>query len=331
MTYQLMPFTQEHLDSAVALFGESYRQEREHSPMLPARAIDDPAWIHDALADCLDNALWNSDPGVAVMQDDRLAAYMVTGAQFPWKGQHVALVPEYGHSATTSDKETLYQLMYMHLAQTWVDNHIHLHIIGHLAHDDALRDTLYQLGFGAIVTERLRDLSPIDTPTDIAVVEEPDVHKLADLELEHNRYYFKAPIFLTKDTDRSAMLADLDEHVQADDVFFTHYEDGVPRANMIVGRVISNPEGEGFLLWDTNTAQVKSAYVQPGVRSKGVGTALLSRAIQWAQAQGYARLFVEHETANFYGGHFWRKHFSPYLYFSMRYVDNTIETTSFPT
>ena len=54
------------------------------------------------------------------------------------------------------------------------------------------------------------------------------------------------------------------------------------------------------------------------------GTALLNRAIQWAQAQGYARLFVEHETANFYGSHFWHKHFTPYLYFSMRYVDNTI-------
>jgi len=318
MTYTLIPFTQEHLDAAVALFRDSYRQEREHSPLLPTRAIDNPAWIRGMLATRLEN------PGVAVMQNGRLAAYMVTGAQFPWKGQRVALVPEYGHGATPSDKETLYQLMYMHLAQMWVDNHIHLHTIGHFAHDDVLRDTLYRLGFGAILAERLRDLSPIDAPTDIAIVEELDIHKLADLELEHNRYYFKAPIFLTKDTDKGAMLADLDEHAQAGDVFFTYYEDGVPRANMIVGRPNPNQEGEGVLLWDTNTAQVKSAYVQPEVRSKGVGTALLSRAIQWAQAQGCARLFVEHETANFYGSRFWRKYFTPYLHFSMRYVDNTI-------
>lgn len=324
MRYHLTPFTSEHLDPAIALFQESYRQERERSPLLPTRALDDPAWIHAALSACLDNALWNSDPGVAVMQDNRLAAYMVTGAQFHWKGQNAALVPEYGHSATTTDKETLYQRMYMHLAQMWVDNHHHLHLIGHLAHDDVLRETLYQLGFGAILAERLRDLSPINAPADIAIVEEPDVHNLADLELEHNHYYAKAPIFLTKDTDRDAMLADLDEHAQAGDVFFTYYEGGRPRANMIVGRPDPNQEGEGVLIWDTNTAQVKSAYVQPEVRSKGVGTALLNRAIQWGQAQGCERLFVEHETANFYGSHFWRKHFTPYLYFSMRYVDNTI-------
>ncbi len=64
--------------------------------------------------------------------------------------------------------------------------------------------------------------------------------------------------------------------------------------------------------------------MQPEARSKGIGAALLNRVIQWAQAQGCARLFVEHETANFFGSRFWRKHFAPYLYFSMRYVDNTI-------
>ncbi|HOU16232.1 MAG TPA: GNAT family N-acetyltransferase [Anaerolineae bacterium] len=318
MRYHLTPFTSEHLERAVALFQDSYRQEREHSPLLPTRALDDPAWIRDALTTCLEH------PGVVVMQDDRLAAYMVTGAQFHWKGQNAALVPEYGHSATTTDKETLYQQMYMHLAQLWVDDRCHLHLIGHLAHDDVLRKTLYQLGFGAIVAERLRDLSPIDALVDIAIVQEPDVHRLADLELEHNRYYFRAPIFLTKDTDRSAMLADLDEHVQAGDVFFTYYEDGRPRANMIVGRTNPNHEGEGFLLWESNTAQIKGAYIQPDIRGKGIGAALLNRAIQWARAQGCARLFVEHETANFYGSRFWRKYFAPYVYFSMRYVDNTI-------
>ncbi len=318
MPYTLVPFTQEHLDPAVALLIEGYQQEREHSPLLPTRAIDDPMWIHDMLSVCLEN------PSVAVIQDDRLAAYMVTGAQFAWKGQRVALTPEYGHGAQMPDKETLYQRMYMHLAQLWVNDHIHLHVIGHFAHDNVLQETLYQLGFGAILAERLRDLSSINISTDIAVVEEPDVYKLAGLELEHNRYYPKAPIFITKNTERSAMLADLDSHAQAGDVFFVYYEDGAPRANMIVGRSSSTLEGEGVLLRDTNTAQIKGAYAQPEIRGSGVGTALLNHAIQWAQAQGYARLFVEHETANFYGSHFWRKHFTPYLYFSMRYVDNTI-------
>ena len=40
MTYNLVPFAHEHLDSAVALFRESYRQERVHSPLLPTRALE---------------------------------------------------------------------------------------------------------------------------------------------------------------------------------------------------------------------------------------------------------------------------------------------------
>ena len=82
--------------------------------------------------------------------------------------------------------------------------------------------------------------------------------------------------------------------------------------------------GAGFLLQGTNTAQILSAYAKPAVRTKGIGKALLQRSIQWARAQGYERLFVEHETANRDGGNFWRSHFSPYLYCSTRYVDCTL-------
>jgi GNAT superfamily N-acetyltransferase len=83
-------------------------------------------------------------------------------------------------------------------------------------------------------------------------------------------------------------------------------------------------DGEGFLLQKTNTAQVKSMYARPGLRGKGIGLALLQKAIEWAQQNHYERLFVEHETANFYGGRFWSKYFTPYVYFSMRYIDIAI-------
>jgi GNAT superfamily N-acetyltransferase len=78
--------------------------------------------------------------------------------------------------------------------------------------------------------------------------------------------------------------------------------------------------GEGFLLEQTNTAQIKSAYVRAEMREKGIRTALLQRVIEWSRHQRYERIFVEHETANFYGGNFWCTYFDPYLYFSMRYM-----------
>jgi GNAT superfamily N-acetyltransferase len=195
-------------------------------------------------------------------------------------------------------------------------------MIGHFAHDSVLRETLYQLGYGAILAERLRDCSALDPLHDIVNQEEKDLRKLLNIQIEHNDYYAKAPIFILKPTSASEVLEELEDHARQGDVFFAYYEKEEPGAYMIVGN--STIGGEGFLLQNTNTAQIKSAYARPDIRGKGIGKALLQRAIEWSQAQGYERLFVEHETANFSGSIFWQKHFNPYIYFSMRYIDNTI-------
>ncbi len=316
MVQSLVAFTQEYIDPAVDLFIENYKQERTHNPLLPARAIDEPGWIREALESCLAN------PGVAVVEQGRLLAYMVTGAWFPFKGQRATLVPEYAHSAVLPDRQDLYQRMYLHLAQEWANAHSHLHIVGHFAHDAIIRETLYQLGFGAILTEGLRDLSPIAPPGAVTIVEEHDVSKLVDLQIEHARYYPKSPIFILKPTDRSETLAELAEQARRGDAFFVYDEEGEAHACMIVGESAS--AGEGFLLQNTNTAQIKSAYSRVDSRGKGVGKALLQAAVRWAQQHGYERVFVEHETANYYGGKFWDKYFAPYLYISMRYIDQTI-------
>lgn len=315
MTYQLVAFTQEHLQPAVKLFAQGYHQEQTQSPCLPSRAMDESAWIQS-----LQSKLAN--PGVAVVEQDRLLAYMVTGGQFPWKGQQAAIIHEYCHGAIAEGKRELYQRMYMNLAQEWVSQHVHLHLIGHFAHDALLQETLYQFGFGALVAERLRDCSDIDAGRDQSIREEQDISKLIDLHIGHIRYYPQSPIFLSRSTNKKAALADLESHVQNGDVIFVSHVEKEPCAYLIVGA--STIGGEGFLLQETNTAQIKSAYVRPEMRCKGIGKALLQRAIQWSQQHGYERVFVEHETANFVGGNFWSKYFTPCLYFSMRYVDNRL-------
>ena len=322
MPITLVPFTREHLDPAVELFTQSYLVEQANSPCLPDRVRDDPSVIQAALQTKLDN------PGVAVVEQGQLLAFMVTGAQFAWKGQRAAIVPEYGHAAVAIGKQALYQQMYQSLAQEWVNQGCHLHLIGHFAHDALLQETLYQFGFGALVAERLRDCSMIDAGQNLSINEEQVVSKLLDLHLEHIQYYPQSPIFLLRSADRQSALADLEAHAQGGDVFFAAYEQGEPCAYLIVGK--STNGGEGFLLQETNTAQIKSAYARPGIRGKGFGAALLQHAIQWSQEQGYERVFVEHETANLAGGNFWRKYFTPYLYFSMRYIDNTLANSAQP-
>src|SRR5215211_794814 len=247
MPYTLVRLTQEYLEPAVELFIENYKYEQEHSPLLPSRVIDEPTWIRGVLQSKLAN------PGVVVVEQDHVLAYMVTGDQFQWKGQQAAIILEYGHSAIVTQKQELYQRMYMYLAQEWVNQHIHLHLIRHFAHDTLLQETLYQLGFGAILAERLRDCSAVDERQDMTIHVEQDVSKLIALQTEHNRYYPHAPIFIQKPTDTQDVRAELEAHAQQGDVFLVYDEQHEPTAYMIVGE--STIGGEGFLLEQTNTAQ----------------------------------------------------------------------------
>ncbi len=316
MTHTLVPFTQKYLDSAVELFLEGYAQEKLHNPYLPSRAMDERNWIRTMLQSKLTN------PGIAIVEGNHLLAYMVTGEYFTSRGQQSAFVPEYGHSAIIERKQYLYQIIYRALAQEWLNQHCHLHLIGYFSHDTLLQETLYQLGFGSVVAERLRDCKLLNGYQEIPIKEVQNISELIDLHMEHIRYYSESPIFLSRSTDRSSALDDLSTHTQNGDVFFVYYDQSEPCAYLIVGE--SSNRGEGFLLQKTKTAQIKSAYARPEFRGKGIGEALLQHAIQWTQQQGYERIFVEHETANITGGKFWSKHFTPYLNFSMRYIDNSL-------
>ena len=316
MPITLVPFTREHLEPAVELFSQSYLVEQADSPCLPDRVLDDPSVIRAALQTKLDN------PSIAVVEQGRLLAFMVTGAQFTWKGQRAAIVPEYGHAAIATGKQALYQKMYQSLAQEWVNQGCHLHLLGHFAHDALLQEMLYQMGFGALVAERLRDCSVVATGQDPSIKIDQEVSKLLNLHIEHIHYYPHSPTFLSRSIDRQSALADLEAHALSGDVFFVAYEQDEPCAYLIAGE--STLGGEGFLLQKTKTAQIKSAFTRPGVRGQGIGKALLQCAIHWSQQKGYERIFVEHETANLAGSHFWSKYFVPYLYYSMRYVDSTL-------
>ena len=316
MDYQIKDFSVKDIPDAVDLFLQSYKCEKERNRLMPEAIITDPHLIISSLYSNVQN------PGVAAFSNNRLIGYMLAKSPFSFKNQKAAMVPEYGHSAIDEDRHELYKLMYMKLSSRWIQQNIHLHIFGHFAHDEELNDLLFQLGFGAILSEKLRDLSPVPNVPKIIVKIESNPELLIDLELEHRLYYQKAPIFINKNIDQDMIRSDLMNHQEDGDAFLAFHSNDVPRGYFCIGTSAKN--GEGFLLQDSNTAQVKSAYITSSFRRKGIGTALLNRAVTWARSNGFDRLFVEHETANYSGGKFWDKHFSSYLYFSIRYIDNTI-------
>ncbi len=313
-----------HVDAAVELFRAAYQRERVFSPLLPC----DPLGGQEAVATSIHADLAN--PGVVALDGERLVGYLCMSARFPFKGQQAALVREHGHATVLDQSRLLYQELYAALAELLVRKGIHLHIIAHFSGDQELKGTLFQLGFGAFLAESLRDLSPVATPSTIASVEpEREPRALLSLEREHRRYYRQSPIFLIKDDSEPAAFADLQERLDNGQMFFVcrelqAAESGLeePCAYMIVGRCTGDQEGH--LLSGSNSAQIYSAYARPSARGKGIGKALLSTCVDWARREHYDRLFVEHETANLLGSRFWDRHFAPYLYFSMRYVENRL-------
>jgi GNAT superfamily N-acetyltransferase len=317
MQYESVTFGQQFLEPAVDLFINAFKAEQTQSPLLPDRAINEPEWILKKLEHFKEN------PGVAVLENDQLVAYMLTGYNFPFKGQNAVQVPEYCHASVPENREELYRLMYMNLAGEWARNGKYIHIIAHFAHDSTLQETLFQIGFGAFLAERLRDLTTVNVVNETNIVEESDYLKLIDLHLEHYRYYPESPIFIFHGQNNDTVEPDLRQHAEQGNVFLVYYGQDIPCGYFILGD--STVGNEGFLLRDTKTAQIKGAYVKPDMRRKGIGDALLQHSVQWSQENGFERLFVEHETANYYGGKFWNKHFDPYLYFSLRYIDNTIK------
>jgi GNAT superfamily N-acetyltransferase len=316
MSTRVTPFAVADIPAALELFLAAYRQEQFHSPLLPSPSPALCARIAGELRGSLAHA------GVTIRSGEALLGYMCLGATFPFKGQRAGIIREYAHGAVGQDKERLYQAMYGALGEELVVQGSHLHLLCHLAGDHALQETLFQLGFGAVVAEELRGLADVPDPAAVSIAPEEDLSALLPLAQEHARYYRQAPIFMLKDETLEAAQADLEAHRRAGDVPLVYREDGVPCACFMVGRC--QGDEEGFLLQGSNTAQIVSAYATPSARAKGIGRALLQHAVAWARERGYARLMVEHETANIVGGRFWRRHFAPYLTCSLRYVDGRL-------
>ena len=62
---------------------------------------------------------------------------------------------------------------------------------------------------------------------------------------------------------------------------------------------------------DPATASMTGAFTSPDVRGRGIASHLLAAAVAWAEAEGYARWAVDHESANGEASRFCARHAVP--------------------
>lgn len=314
MTLYITTFAERHIDAAVDLFLTSYRAERRHCQILPPTPFGDETRLWESIAALAETG------GVAATEGGDLVGYLFYGYQFPFKGQSTVMVPEIGHAAVPEAADRVYPHMLARIGEAWAEQRASLHILGYLAHDADLETRLYRLGYGQILTERLRDLSAVGADPAIDVELSDDLGTLAALDAEHRRYYTGSPIFVNKPAgDRETLVRDLTEEQARGSAFFVHRRDDKPVAYFVVGPSAQN--GEGLLLRATNSAQIRGAYVRPAYRGRGIGRALLDACVRWAGDHGFDRMLVEHESANLPGRAFWSRYFTPFVRYTMRYVE----------
>jgi GNAT superfamily N-acetyltransferase len=291
----------------------SYRALRRKLPIMPGRH-EDRELLYPLLRDLLEQA-----PGVIAIERGRLTGFLLAWLLPGFRGRPATYSPEWAHAAEGQDSCAVYQAMYAQLSARWVAGGYRTHLLTMLAHDHAAIEVWHWLGFGLLVADAVRDLSPIQGPRadiEIRPAGPGQLGTVMRLDRALDQHLAAAPIF-------RPTVNDPEEHYEAwlsDPArpLWLAYLDGQAVAVMSAGP--SNPEA-CHVVSDPGTSSIRTAYTSDGTRERGIGSTLLNHLLAWARASGYERCAVDFETQNIPGTRFWLKYFRPVCYSLVRSIE----------
>jgi GNAT superfamily N-acetyltransferase len=316
MSIEIVPFTDDHLENAASMVAARYQAERNLKPSLPVR-FGDSASVLPLL-----RKLAQSGPGIAGIRDGEFAGFLLASLAL-LRGIRTAYSPDFGHAAHAACSRDIYRSMYASLSRGWLAHGCFSHAITFFASEREAIDTWFSLGFGLIVIDALRDVSPPEgriAAVEIRAATPEDVDLIMTLELPLRRHLAAAPVFLPLIMEkgresRERWLSDPAKRL------WLASQDGAVTAYMS----LEPSRSEVMPISNEATVAITGAYTREGLRGRGIGTALLSRALDWARSAGYQHCSVDFESANIPGSRFWlRKGFRPVCYSLCRRIDSRL-------
>jgi len=309
---ETVPLTDDLLAAAADLFVANYEQARAAQPLLPPDR-GDRAGILKALTD-----IAGREKGVGVMREGRLVGYGIGFSNGRWHGWPSVFAPEWANATQPEDRPTICRELYTALSRQWAADGCLCHLVCMPAHAAPLAEWQW-MGFGLQCVDALRGLDPPEggaAGCEVRRAQPEDAETFAALMTELREHLSAPPVFLPAegpaDPEREAVgLAD------AQRACFLADLDGRVVGYLTVGQ--SNPDA-GWTVQDSGTASVDGAYTLPACRGRGVATALLRAAVDWARESGYVRVAVDFEAHNAPGAAFWLRHFEPVSYAVARYT-----------
>jgi len=309
----IVPLQDRHLEDAAALVGARYRVLRRQIPLLPPR-YEDVATLLPMLGDLPGQA-----PGVVALQGDRLVG-LLTGFVIPdFLGKRSMYSPEWANGAEPSESRRIYEEMYARLAAEWVADGCFSHVVSLLGHDREGIAGWQWLGFGLAAIDGLRRVEPTKVPgaeVQIRRAGTGDIAEVASLGEALNQHMAASPVFWMHEREDYARWLQ-----EPQNALWLAYDGG-----QVVGCIGLEPGHQGGcqIVQDEKTMSIMSAFTLPQHRGKGIATALLNRALEWARAEGYERCAADWEPMNVPAARFWPRHFELVCYSLIRCIDERI-------
>jgi len=332
MRLQIEPFTESQLDAAATLLVARYRADREREPALSAR-FEGVSAVRDELKDLLAAP---GTTGVVALRNSSLAGYLIGRVELlsdPLSVRALIDPPRMGRvvshavsrdGGTDAYRDT-YRELYAAIAPGWLAAGCFSHHIGVRAADQPALDAWFSLGFGQSSTHGLRDTGPVAEQAGGTVQIRQAGPGDLDAVFDQRRALFRylagppmyAPYFPETETNQREDTATM---LRAEaNVCWLAERDGRVAGMMLLGSPTWRAVGPERCIF------LYDGYAEASDRGRGVGTALLARAMAGARAQGYDWCLLNFVAGNLLGARFWLgSGFRPLTYFLERRLDERI-------
>jgi GNAT superfamily N-acetyltransferase len=301
---ELQPFSSEFLADAGRLLAERHARHRAAEPLLSPR-YEDPATAEQEVAE-----VWKTEgaSGAVAVVDARVVGYVIGAPKTSEVWGPNIWVEAAGQAVEVA--ETLRDL-YGFAATRWVDEGRTAHYALAPAHDRALVEAWYRLGFGqqhmhAIQAAAVAD--PFRPPQKVVVrrAVRSDIPVLAALEVALPQHQGLSPVFSagTIPTVEESIAEWEDDFDDPAFAVFVAERDGVV-VGSAVGCSIEKSGSHRGLARPDSAGILGFAVVFPEYRGFGAGRALGEAVIWWSAESGYPAIVTDWRVTNLLSSRAW--------------------------
>ncbi len=311
---EIISFQRDYVDPAAALFVENLQRLRQRVPVLP-EGMTDPRCVAERL-----RGLIEAGPAVMALDQGKLIGYLggYLIDRFRDTDRKAAYCPEWGHATQAEGRAAIIRALYRAAAAQWTAAECQAHAITLLAQDAVAEKTWFWQGFGLLVVDAVRPLTPVEVSAAAGITirkaTAEDAALLAELDAEHWRHYLQPPILMAVQwANDPAAWADF--LAAPWNSAWLAVKEGRAAGFM---RFEHHSEGSADIVTAATNVAITGAYVRPEYRGHKAAVALLNAAFADYARQGIDRCSVDFESTNPEAAVFWMKHFDPVCLSVMR-------------